>query len=97
MVSMTLCSKCRTLTDQLTSRAHELLLATSQMAVVAGVGQPDAFRLAHKEVQRIRAQCEAVHDELQHHKREVHHHSVLDGQTGPIGKTIAPDGTHGAV
>jgi uncharacterized RmlC-like cupin family protein len=68
---MKFCPTCLDFSNRFAGKIEELLVATSNMAGVAGVvGRRDAFQAARLEVQRLRTECKILKAEMKRHKSE---------------------------
>jgi hypothetical protein len=67
---MTFCQTCLDYSNRLAAKTEEFLTATSNMATVAGMGQREAFEAAQQEVERLRAEYDALKATVQRHKSE---------------------------
>jgi hypothetical protein len=71
---MKFCQTCLDFSNRFAAKAEELLVATSDMAGMAGVrGKHEAFEAGRVEVQRLRGECDTVKADMKRHQSEHGH------------------------
>jgi hypothetical protein len=65
------CQTCLDFSNQFAAKTEQLLVATSDLAGIAGVGRKrEVFEAARLEVQRMRAECDTVKAAMKRHQAE---------------------------
>jgi hypothetical protein len=68
---MKFCQTCLDFSNRFAAKAEELLIATSDMAGMAGVrGKHEVFEAARREVSRLRGECDTIKGDIKRHKSE---------------------------